>query len=260
MINIRNIFILLVALSLFSSCAIVMQGEVGVKRTLGKLQPITIEPGPVVYNPLFTTVLKLPVRTVNLEIGSRLPSKEGLPVESEISILYHIKPEAAANVLENIGTNYERVVIQSVFRSAAADVCSQFFAKDMHTGKRAEIEEKIQERMSSLLSQRGFEVEAVLMKNIKLPTGLARAVEEKLEAEQEAQQMEFLLQRERLEAERRKVEAEGIRDAQMILQQGISEEIIKWQSIQAFKQLSESPNTKIIMTDGKAPFLLSTDQ
>ena len=149
MINIRNIFILLVALSLFSSCAIVMQGEVGVKRTLGKLQPTTIEPGPVVYNPLFTTVLKLPVRTVNLEIGSRLPSKEGLPVESEISILYHIKPEAAANVLENIGTNYERVVIQSVFRSAAADVCSQFFAKDMHTGKRAEIEEKIQERMSS---------------------------------------------------------------------------------------------------------------
>ncbi|MFZ9046044.1 MAG: prohibitin family protein [Cyclobacteriaceae bacterium] len=260
MINIRNIFILLVALSLFSSCAIVMQGEVGVKRTLGKLQPTTIEPGPVMYNPLFTTVLKLPVRTVNLEIGSRLPSKEGLPVESEISILYHIKPEAAANVLENIGTNYERVVIQSVFRSAAADVCSQFFAKDMHTGKRAEIEEKIQERMSSLLSQRGFEVEAVLMKNIKLPTGLARAVEEKLEAEQEAQQMEFLLQRERLEAERRKVEAEGIRDAQMILQQGISEEIIKWQSIQAFKQLSESPNTKIIMTDGKAPFLLSTDQ
>jgi prohibitin 1 len=260
MINIRNIFILLVALSLFSSCAIVMQGEVGVKRTLGKLQPTTIEPGPVVYNPLFTTVLKLPVRTVNLEIGSRLPSKEGLPVESEISILYHIKPEAAANVLENIGTNYERVVIQSVFRSAAADVCSQFFAKDMHTGKRAEIEEKIQERMSSLLSQRGFEVEAVLMKNIKLPTGLARAVEEKLEAEQEAQQMEFLLQRERLEAERRKVEAEGIRDAQLILQQGISEEIIKWQSIQAFKQLSESPNTKIIMTDGKAPFLLSTDQ
>ncbi len=237
-----------------------MQGEVGVKRTLGKLQPTTIEPGPVVYNPLFTTVLKLPVRTVNLEIGSRLPSKEGLPVESEISILYHIKPEAAANVLENIGTNYERVVIQSVFRSAAADVCSQFFAKDMHTGKRAEIEEKIQERMSSLLSQRGFEVEAVLMKNIKLPTGLARAVEEKLEAEQEAQQMEFLLQRERLEAERRKVEAEGIRDAQLILQQGISEEIIKWQSIQAFKQLSESPNTKIIMTDGKAPFLLSTDQ
>ena len=98
------------------------------------------------------------------------------------------------------------------------------------------------------------------MKNIKLPTGLARAVEEKLEAEQEAQQMEFLLQRERLEAERRKVEAEGIRDAQMILQQGISEEIIKWQSIQAFKQLSEPPNTKIIMTDGKAPFLLSTDQ
>ena len=138
------------------------------------------------------------VRTVNIEIASRLPSKEGLPVESVISILYHIKPEAAADVLENIGEDYEQVVISSVFRSAAADVCSQFFAKDMHTAKRAEIEAKIQERMSSLLSERGFDIEAVLMKTIKLPTGLARAVEEKLEAEQDAQRMEFVLQRERL--------------------------------------------------------------
>ena len=203
-----------------------------------------------------TTILRLPIRTVNVEIQSNLPSKEGLNVRSIISILYHIKQENAADIIENIGTNYEDVVIKSVFRSASADVCSRFFAKDMHTSKRAVIEEEIRVRMQELLSERGFEIEAVLLKTIQLPSGLAMAVENKLEAEQEAQRMEFVLQRERMEAQRRKVEAEGIRDAQMILQEGINPQIIQWQSIQAFKELANSPGSRVIITDGNAPFLI----
>ena len=124
---------LLILSSLISSCAVVRQGEVGVKRKLGKLNPKTIEPGAQFFNPLITTIIKMPIRTVNVEIQSNLPSKEGLNVQSVISILYHIKKESAASIVENIGTNYEEVVINSVFRSASADVCSQFFAKDMHT-------------------------------------------------------------------------------------------------------------------------------
>ncbi|MFT4736092.1 MAG: prohibitin 1 [Cyclobacteriaceae bacterium] len=242
-----------------ASCAVIRQGEVGVKRTLGKLKPITIQAGPKLYNPFMSTIIKLPVRTVNIEIASNLPSKEGLNVQSVISILYHIEQEKAASILEEIGTQYEEVVIVSVFRSASADVCSRFFAKDMHTAKRAEIESEIQKRMADLLLDRGFIIEAVLLKTIQLPAGLSRAVEEKLEAEQDAQRMEFLLQRERLEAQRKTVEAQGVRDAQIILQQGISPEIIKWQSIEAFKQLSTSPNAKIIITNGKAPFLIEAD-
>ena len=241
---------------LASSCAVVRQGEVGVKRKLGKLNPKTIEPGARMFNPLTSTVIKLPIRTVNVEIQSNLPSKEGLNVQSVISILYHIRKEEAANIIENIGTNYEEVVIKSVFRSASADVCSRFFAKDMHTVKRAEIEEEIKTRMQSLLRERGFEIEAVLLKNIQLPPGLYMAVENKLEAEQEAQRMEFVLQRERMEAQRRKVEAEGIRDAQKILQEGINPQIIQWQSIEAFKELANSPGTRVIITDGTAPFLV----
>ena len=240
-----------------SSCAIVRQGEVGVKRRLGKLNPNTIESGARVFNPFTTKVIKLPIRTVNVEIQSNLPSKEGLNVQSIISILYHIKKENAASIVENIGTDYEEVVIKSVFRSASADVCSRFFAKDMHTIKRAEIENEIEKRMQELLSKRGFEIEAVLLKTIQLPPGLYTAVENKLEAEQEAQRMEFVLQRERMEAQRRKVEAEGIRDAQQILQEGISPEIIQWQSIEAFKELANSPGSRVIITDGKAPFLIN---
>lgn len=241
---------------LASSCAVVRQGEVGVKRKLGKLDPTTIEAGATVFNPITTTILRLPIRTVNVEIQSNLPSKEGLNVRSVISILYHIKKESASDIIENIGTNYEDVVIKSVFRSASADVCSRFFAKDMHTSKRSIIEEEIRVRMQDLLSDRGFEIEAVLLKTIQLPSGLAMAVENKLEAEQEAQRMEFVLQRERMEAQRRKVEAEGIRDAQKILQEGINPQIIQWQSIEAFKELANSPGSRVIITDGTAPFLI----
>ena len=241
---------------LITSCAVVRQGEVGVKRKLGKLDPKTIEAGATMYNPFTTTILRLPIRTVNVEIQSNLPSKEGLNVRSIISILYHIKKENAADIIENIGTNYENVVISSVFRSASADVCSRFFAKDMHTSKRAVIEDEIRDRMQEILSDRGFEIEAVLLKTIQLPAGLAMAVENKLEAEQEAQRMEFVLQRERMEAQRRKVEAEGIRDAQKILQEGINPQIIQWQSIEAFKQLANSPGSRVIITDGNAPFLI----
>lgn len=244
---------------LVSSCAVIRQGEVGVKRKLGKLQEKALSPGAVMYNPFLATIIKLPVRTVNIEISSKLPSKEGLNVGAVISILYRITPESAASIVENIGTNYENVVITSVFRSASADVCSRFFAKDMHTVKRAEIEEQIATRMSTLLKDRGFDIEAVLLKTIQLPTGLANAVEEKLEAEQDAQRMEFLLQRERLEAQRKLVEAEGTRDAQKVLSEGLNESILEYQRIQAFRELATSTNAKVIITDGNSPVMMPID-
>lgn len=246
----------LVLLIFATSCTVVRQGEVGVKRKLGKLNPKIIEPGPVGFNPLISRIIKMPIRTVNVEISSNLPSKEGLNVAAVISILYRIQPEQAPAILENIGAEYENIVITSVFRSAAADVCSRFYAKDMHSAERAVIERAITEQMSKILSPRGFEIQAVLLKNIQLPSGLARAVEEKLEAEQDAQRMEFLLDREKKEAQRKMIEAQGIRDSQKVISEGLNDQIIKWQSIEAFKQLSQSPNSKIIMTNGEAPMLI----
>lgn len=254
--KIKFSFALITLFVIASGCAVVRQGEVGVKRKVGKLHPDVIQPGPVVFNPFTTRIIKMPIRTVNVEITSNLPSKEGLNVAAVISILYRIQPEKAPGILENIGVNYEEIVITSVFRSAAADVCSRFFAKDMHSAERSAIEKAITEQMSKLLGPRGFDVQAVLLKNIQLPPGLARAVEEKLEAEQDAQRMEFLLDREKKEAQRKTIEAQGIRDAQKVISEGLNDQIIKWQSIEAFKQLSQSPNSKIIMTNGEAPMLI----
>lgn len=244
---------------LLGSCTVIRQGEVGLKRKVGKLENKVYQPGAVGFNPFTTKVIKMSTQTENVEVKLDLPSKEGLTIGSQISILYHMKPEAARTILETVGMGYENTLILSVFRSAAADVTSRFMAKDMHTRERATIEKEIKELMDKQLSSRGFEVEAVLLKSIRLPDGLSMAIQQKLESEQEAQRMEFVLDKERREAERKKIEAEGLRDAQKIISEGLNDFFIKWKSLEAFKQLSTSNNTKIIITDGKTPLLINPD-
>ena len=240
-----------------SQCKVVRQGEAGVKRNLGKISKKALNPGPRFFNPFTTTIIIVPVRTVNLEVNLELPSKEGVNVLAEISILYKIDSKMTTSIVENIGRDYENSVLLPVFRASAADITAKFMAKDMHTGNRLEIENEIKDQMMKYLEQRGFIIEAVLLKSIKLPKGLYRAIEEKLEAEQDAQRMEFILLREKQEAQRRTIEAEGIRDANRIITEGLTDGIIKYKSIEAFKDLSKSPNTKVIITDGKAPFMIS---
>lgn len=245
---------------LLASCTTVRQGTVGVKQRFGKLDERIITAGLVGVNPFSTRVIKVPIRTVNREVELALPSKEGLNVQCEISILYRIIPEKVPQIIGTIGPDYEQAVIVSVFRSAAADICARYYAKDMHSAQRSVIEAEIATYMNSVLSERGMVIENVLMKSIKLPAGLAKAIEDKLEAEQRAQQMEFILQRERSEAQRRVIEAEGIRDAQLVLTEGLNENIIRYQSIEAFKQLAASPNAKVIITNGETPFLIQNEQ
>lgn len=241
---------------LMGSCATIQQGEVGVKQRFGKFVSKPLGAGLVVINPLVTRVIKLPLQTVNREVLLDLPSKEGLTVRSEISILYHVERSKAISILETIGDDYEQSMIVSVFRSASADVCSKFFAKDMHSAQRALIEKDIADVMNKILEPRGFEIEAVLLKSIKLPDGLSRAIEAKLESEQRSQQMQFELEREKQEAERRKIEAMGKRDAQKILSEGLTEEILKLRTIEAYQQLSTSPNAKVIISSGNNPLMI----
>ncbi|WP_338868610.1 prohibitin family protein [Spirosoma sp. SC4-14] len=243
--------------SVFYNCTTIRQGEVGVKRRFGKLDPSVKGSGIHTYNPLTTTILRVPTRTINLPLAlENIPSKEGLNISAEMAVLYRIVPEKAPQVLTTIGEKYESVVIVSVFRSAAADVCARFYAKDMYTGQREEIEKEIAAEMHKVLEPRGIVVESVLMKSIALPKGLALSIEQKLEAEQQAQQMEFILQKEQREAERKVIEAKGIADSQKIISEGLNKQIIEYKTIEAFRQLATSPNTKIIVTDGKTPMLI----
>lgn len=274
--------------ALLASCTIIRPGEVGVKRKLGKLSSRSMDQGIRFYNPFLATVLRVPVRTVNLEVKLPLPSREGLTIQSEISILYRIEKKSASEVLTQIGMNYEDVVILPVFRSAAADVTSKFYAKDMHSGERALIERNIRDTMMEILGPKGFIVENVLLKAITLPPGLSAAIEEKLRAEQEAQRMEFTKQKEKLEAERKAIAADGDKKASIIAAEAQAEvarikaegqanaikieaeakakgnqmisasltpEVLKNNQIEAFRALATSDNTKVIITDGKTPLL-----
>ena len=286
-----------------SSCTIIRQGEVGVKRRLGKIDPEYVQQGPKGYNFLTTTIIKVPTRTVNIEVKPDLPSKEGLTIRSEISILYRMKPEAAPKIVQNIGLNYESEVILPVFRSASADVTAKFLAKDMHSGERGQIEQAIRKQMTDILEPKGFIIDNVLMKSINLPSGLARTIEEKLQAEQEAQRMEFVKEREKRDAERKIIEAEGKKEIARIQAEGeknasiiqaegrksiieidalgkanamkieasavkmandtinktLTPTILKLRQIEAFRALSNSNNSKLILTDGKTPFLSLPD-
>lgn len=240
-----------------SGCTVVRQGEVGVQRTLGKYENRANTGGLEFYNPIIASVVKVPVRTVNLEVASRLPSKEGLNINADISILYRVEAKQAPTLLRQVGRNFERNLILPVFRSAVADVSARFLAKDMHTGSRAQIERDIQARMSTLLDGRGVQVEAVLIKSIQLPANLARAVEQKLEAEQRALRMQFVLAEAKQEAERKRIEAEGISNAQTIISQGLTPAILQFKSIEAFLALARSPNSKVIVSDGDMPTLVN---
>lgn len=239
-----------------ASCATIRQGEVGVKRTLGKYANETYTEGLRFYNPITTKIIKISTQTENLEVGLNIPSKEGMNILSEVSILYSVMPKEAPEILRNIGVNYERNIILPVFRSSVADVSSRFYAKDMHTGERATIEKAIRDQMKIYLDGKGIEVEAVLLKSIQMPKSLARAIEQKLEAEQDAQRMEFVLQQAEQEAEQKRIRAKGTRDAQKIISEGLNPAILQFKSIEAFLKLSESPNTKIIISDGDLPMLM----
>lgn len=258
--SISSILFLLLALAFTTSCTVVRQGEVGVRRTLGKYNDRPIKDGVRFFNPFITTVVKVPTQTANLEVSLNIPSKEGLTIQSEVSILYNVQANKAADVLRQTGQSYERNLILPVFRSAVADVSSRFFAKDMHTGERAQIEEQIRALMAKTLDEKGIEVEQVLLKSIQLPKSLARAIEEKLEAEQGAQRMEFVLQQEQREAERKRIQAQGVSDAQKIISQGLTQDILQFKAIEAFLELAKSPNAKIVITDGKQmPLMMDTN-
>ena len=250
-----KIILLAVASLILQSCSVVRPGEVGVKQRLGKLSDEITDQGPVLFNPFTSKIVKASIQTTDLELNLSLPSKEGMSVISQVSILYRLEKDKVPSIIRTYGLTYENI-ISNVFRSAAADVSSNFFAKDMHSGMRANIESEIKLKMGEVLSKQGIVIESVLMKSIQLPAGLANSVERKLQAEQDAMRMEFVLQQEKLEAERKIIEAKGTRDSQKIISEGLNSDIIKLRSIEAFMELSKSANSKVIITDGKTPMLI----
>jgi prohibitin 1 len=250
-VSLRLVLVSFVAIMLLGSgCRVVRQGELGVKRKLGRYSDKVYTGGLQTFNPFTSTIIKISGQTENLEVTVSIPSREGLTIQSEVSILYAVRAKSAPELLRNVGLNYEETVILPVFRSAVADVTSKYYAKDMHSGGRSEIEVSIKDLMMKTLESKGIIVEAVLLKSIVLPRNLTQAIEDKLEAEQQAQRMEFILQQERLVAERTIITATATRDANKIISEGLTPAVLQFKNIEAWLQLSQSNNAKVIITQG----------
>lgn len=252
----------LVALFLaFMQCfTVVPAGHVGVVDFFGMVSDNTLKAGINFVNPL-ARVVKFSVKTQEIKEVMDVPSKEGLTVQLEVSALFHLNPDKAATVYKTIGENYVQIILEPNFRSVVRGITAGYDARALYTSEREVLAQTIVRELEKIVEPRGITVETTPLRRVGLPAGLSASIEEKLRAEQESQRMQFILQKERQEADRKRIEAQGIADFQRIVAQGISEQLLRWKGIEATEKLSNSQNAKVVIIgSGKdgLPIILDT--
>src|SRR6266571_2157772 len=237
---------LLLIIALFNSITRVGTGHVGVLTLFGRVTGETLGEGIHLINPLKTNN-EMSIQTQTIKESANVPSSEGLMMSLDTSLIYHLNPDRAADVFQKIGGNYEQVVVEPTLRAAIREATASHTANALYTGEREMVAKQISDQLTAVLNQRGLLVESVLLRDIQLPQTLKASIESKQQAEQEALAMNFRLQKEKQEAERKRIEAGGIRDFQQIVAQGISPQLLEWKGIEATENLAKSANTKIVV-------------
>ncbi|MCM8773260.1 MAG: prohibitin family protein [Candidatus Omnitrophica bacterium] len=240
---------------LFSSIRVVPAGYVGVVDFFGYVSPKPLNSGINFVNPL-VKVVPLSIRTQEEKETMSVPSKEGLNVALDVSVLYKLNPTRAVEVYKTIGPVYKDVVLIPQFRAAARGVTVGYEAKALYTSEREVLAKAIYESLKNLVEERGIIIERVLLRAITLPPTVSSAIEQKLKAEQEAERMKFVLEKEKLEAERKRVEAEGIRDAQAIINQSLTSQYLHYLWINT---LNQNPNVIYVATEANMPIFRVTN-
>ncbi|HEX2458035.1 MAG TPA: prohibitin family protein [Vicinamibacterales bacterium] len=225
---------------------VIPAGHVGVVDLFGRVAPETLKAGIQIVNPL-ARVVPLSIKTEELKEVMDVPSKEGLSMQIEVSVLFHLDPDKASDVYRTIGEEYVRVILEPQFRSVTRGVTAGYEAKALYTSEREHLAQVITDDLRTLLAPRGVQIESTPLRKLSLPARITTAIEEKLSADQESQRMEFVLLKEKQEAERKRIEAGGIADFQRIVAQGISQELLRWKGIEATMKVAESPNAKVIL-------------
>jgi prohibitin 1 len=238
-----------------TACSIIRPGEVGLKQKLGKLKGKPIKSGTICYNPFVTKVVSINVRTVEIFETVPLPTREGLSVDAQIILLYHVKPEAARDVYVNFGINYQNVIVQSNFLATSREVSSRYYAKELYAIEREKVEKVIAEELTLHIGDKGFVVDAVLLKDIILPPEMSKAIMDKVNAEQAVLQMDFIIAKQKKEAERMIIAAEAVKRSQNIIDSSLTAKLLQYNNIEIMKGLLTSPNAKVIITDGKTPII-----
>jgi regulator of protease activity HflC (stomatin/prohibitin superfamily) len=254
-----SLFFVVVALS--QCFTVIPAGHVGVVDFFGIVSDNTMPAGINFINPL-AKVVKYSVQTTEEKETMQVLSREGLTIGLEISVLYRLNPDSAARVYKTVsGGDFLNVLLVPQFRSISRSVTASFQASALYSSEREALSEAINKELSAIVGKRGITIESTPLRNVVLPGQLTEAIEQKQRAEQESQRMEFILTKERQEADRKRIEAKGIADFQNIVAQGISEQLLRWKGVEATEKLANSPNTKVIIVgSGKdgLPVILDT--
>lgn len=245
---------------LFASIVQIEPGEIGVQKLFGKVNDNILESGLNLVNPL-VQVVPFNVRTQNYTMSGvhdegdkagddaiRVLSADGLEVVIDLTVLYSVVPNEAPRILQQIGVDYTNTIVRPICRTKIRDNAVYYDAVALYSTKRDEFQSRIFKTIESDFKKRGLILEQLLVRNITLPTSVKQTIESKINAEQEAQKMTFVLQKERQEAERKRVEAQGIADYQKILSTGLSDKQLQYEMIKA---IATSPNAKLIIMDSK---------
>ena len=226
---------------------VIPAGTVGVVDFLGMVSDNTLKPGVNIVNPI-AKIIKYSFKTQEIKEIMNVPSKEGLPVQLEISLLFRVDPGMANDIYKSVEAgDYLNVILIPQFRSVVRGVTSKFEAKALYTEAREQLANEITRELQESVSQRGITIESAPLRQIQLPARLTQSIEEKLQAEQESQRMSFILQKEKQEAERKRIEAKGIADFQEIVSQGINNNLLRWKGIEATEKLANSANSKVVV-------------
>jgi regulator of protease activity HflC (stomatin/prohibitin superfamily) len=246
-------------------------GKVGVQSLYGSVEPDVLESGLHVINPLMD-VTDFDIQTQNYTMSAihgegaqagddaiRVLSNDGLEVVIDLTVLYRITPTDAPKIFKQIGVNYTDKIVRPVTRTRIRDNAVYYDAVALYSTKRNEFQQRIFKTIEADFKSRGLVLEQLLIRNINLPISVKASIESKINAEQDAQKMTFVLQKEKQEAERKRVEAQGIADYQRIISMGLTDKQLQYESIKAQKELAASPNTKIIFMNskGNTPVILS---
>ena len=264
-------FVLILIGFLTSSIVQIDAGYIGVKKLFGKIQPDVLNSGLHMINPL-VDVIELDTRTQNYTMSGvhdegnksgddaiRVLSADGLEVTIDLTVLYRVVPEDAPAILKKIGEDYVEKIVRPIARTKIRDNAVYYDAVALYSAKRDEFQIRIFKGMEEEFKKRGLFLENLLVRNITLPTSVKNTIETKINAEQEAQKMQFVLQKEKQEAERKRIEAQGIADYQNIISESLTDKQLQYEQIKAMKELAGSQNAKIIMMGkGGAPVILDS--
>jgi regulator of protease activity HflC (stomatin/prohibitin superfamily) len=262
-------FVLILLGASFSMFKVIEAGQVGVKALFGNVSNNVLYSGLNVVNPL-VEVTTFDVKTQNYTMSGvndegtqanddaiRVLSADGLEVIIDLSVLFKVQPASAPEILRTIGTDYLDKIVRPVSRTAIRDNAVAYDAVALYSSKRDEFQDRIFQTINRSFVSRGLELEQLLVRNITLPASVKATIESKINAEQDAQKMVFVLQKETQEAERKRVEAQGIADYQRILSTGLSDRQLQYETIKAQKEIALSPNAKvIIMGNSRTPVIL----